>query len=146
MIDGTDVEAVGVACWLAIFIAFCVLRRAPVFGAAALALIAAFLYVAATASPRGRVASVAVTLGLVAWSLGLAFVRAMISRSVSLELLVACATGATAHFEESIASRLDEAVNFRLATFDGRRFELAPLGRVVSLAARAAYRATRISE
>jgi hypothetical protein len=133
---------IAVACWVAILIAFCVLRRVALFAMAALVVLAAFVYISATASEPDSSATLAASLGLAAWSLGLSLVRAMLARSVSLKLLIASATGTAADFDESIASRLDDAVRYRLASSDGRRFELAPLGRLVSLAARAAYRAT----
>jgi hypothetical protein len=56
---------------------------------------------------------------------------------------MASTTGASADFDQSIASRLDDAVRYRLAASSQLRYELAPLGRVVSLITRAAYRATR---
>lgn len=137
-------ELIGFACWFAIFVAFCIFRHIAPFAAAALTLIVAFLYV--SASSAAPVTTGAVLVGLVAWSLGLSLFRAMLTRSVSLELLIGCTTGAPADFDQSIASRLDDAVRYRLAASSQRGYELAPLGRVVSLITSAAYRAFRTAQ
>src|SRR4029079_2242534 len=109
------------------------------FSAAAIVAIGAFFYVAgSTATP----ATVAASIGLVAWWLGLSLVRAMLARSVSLHMLRAASGGPSADFDQSIASRLDEARKYRLVTANGN-YQLAPLGRVVSRVARLGYAATR---
>ena len=143
-IEAARPELIAVACWLAIFVAFCVFRHIALFAAAAVTLIVAFVYV--SASSAAPVTTGAVLVGLVAWSLGLSLVRAMLTRSVSLELLIACTTGAPADFDQSIASRLDDAVRYRLVASNQRGYELAPFGRVVSLIASAAYRAFRTAQ
>lgn len=139
------IEPFGLGCWIVIFVSFYMLRRAAWFSAASIAVIGAFVSICATGEARWFVNCVATTIGLTADWLGLLLIRAMLTRSISLNMLIGYAGGGKADFNESLASRLEDAAKYRLATCDGQRYVLGTFGRIVSVCVRVAYRVTGCS-
>jgi hypothetical protein len=138
----TGPAALGLVSWLAVAASFYAFKRAFWFSAASVVVI--FAFVVASAGRQGMEAPdrAAIAVGLTAWWLGLLLVRTMITRSISLTLLIAFANHANGDIQESVARRLDEAAKYGLAVFDGRQYTLARLGRIVTACARVAYLAT----
>jgi hypothetical protein len=142
----SGVETIGLACWVAISIAFGVCRWNALFSTASIAAIGGFVFYCATTDGSDLVSCAVTTVGLTAYWIGLLFVRSMISRSISLDMLLARAAGDTADFDALVAARLDETVKYKLASFDGRRFQLTAFGRVMAVCLGVAYRATGLAE
>jgi len=139
----TGLAALGSASWLAIVASFYACKRVVWFSAASAVVIFAFVVASAGRQGIDLPDRMAIAVGLTAWWLGLLLVRAMIARSVSLTMLIAFANHSSGDIQESVARRLDEAAKYGLAVFDGRRYTLARLGRIVTVCARVAYWATR---
>jgi hypothetical protein len=135
----------GIACWAVISIAFAVCRRNAAFAVVSVAAIGAFAYLDASAADAA-VTGFVVALGLTTYVVGLLFVRSMIHRSISLDMLLARATGDRADFDALVAARVGETVTYRLATFDGREYRLTAFGRLIALGLGLAYRATGLTE
>src|SRR5262245_16220701 len=129
----SGIEAIGLASWLAISAAFGVCRRNAIFSAASVAAIGAFVSLCAATGAAGRISCAVTTIGLTTYWIGLWFVRSMISRSISLDMLLARAAGDAADFDALVEARVDETVTYKLATFDGHRYQLTTFGRVVAV-------------
>ena len=89
--------------------------------------------------------TVAIVVGLALYWVGLLILRAMLTRSVSLHLLIAHAQGPNeAAFEDRIADRVAEAVRYRLVRADGERLTLSSIGRGLARVLAVLYRMARL--
>ena len=126
-------EAYGVGAVALIVFAFYTCRRAPAFMLASAAIVGAFAAATYQSLQAGRTAEWGVMCaGLVASVAGLTSVRAMLTRSVSLHLLMQLDGGRVAPFEEEIGARVrDMRAAGLIRTIAGRN-TLTTAGRMVS--------------
>ena len=129
----TTLDLAAAGGWFLMSIAFLVARsRLALFNAVCAAVV---LGVIITVLPlpdgqRPLAETVAIGVGLPLYWLGLLILRAMLTRSVSLHVLIARARGEDAvGFDRRIADRVHEAVRYHLVRADGDRLTLSPVGR-----------------
>jgi len=118
------IGCVAMAACLAIF------RRSGVVTIAFLVALAAAVTAAAGESTAAA-SSVLAIAGLSAFWVGLLIVRLVLTRSVSLAMLVAIMRGGAVNVDELMAGRLDEALTYRLASSRNDRLELSAAGRLL---------------
>ena len=128
----TAFDLIGAACWLLMWVAFVMARsRVALFNVTCtgLALVMVVSAVLVPGTARGPADTIATAAGLVFSWIGLLILRAMLTRSVSLHLLIAQAHPShDAAFDDRIGDRVREAVRWRLVRSEGDRLALAPLG------------------
>ena len=134
--------------WLMMSIAFVVARsRTARFNAACAALwLAVMVTLVALPDRQSRPAeTAAIGVGLSLYWFGLLILRTMLTRSVSLHLLIALARGShEVAFDDRIADRVNEAVRYRLVRTDGGRLTLSPAGVGLAKLLRVLYRMARL--
>jgi len=128
-----------------IAMAFMVIRRVPAFLTVGAAIVGGFAAATYPSLPAGRLPEwVVTTTGLAGWIGGLSIVRAMLSRSVSLQLLARIDGRGTASFGDHIGDRLHDLRAFHLSrSVDGEN-ELTPFGQLVAGIVAVSYWVLRI--
>ncbi len=125
-------------------LSFCVVPRVRVFLGCVAAILAGF--VAATSTRAGHGADwYLMTAGLLATAAGLAIVRLMLIRSVSLHLLGRIDGAAAFPFDDEIGARLLEMRALGLVRATDRGNALTPFGRVVAGVAAPLCRAVKVA-
>ena len=134
-------EVAGVVCWCVMGTTCLGLRRRRhAFNVICLLLLAGTAAVTGYASDvRSRDALVMLT-GLALFWMGLAMVRAMARRSVSVSMLIAYSGDGDVRFRERIASRVDDALKCRLIASGEGGYVLSRAGRVLGWWLDLAYR------
>lgn len=129
----TEMAWYGLGTVALIAMAFTAIRRVPAFLTVGAAIVGAFAAVTYPSLPAGRLPEwVVTTAGLVGWIAGLSIVRAMLSRSVSLQLLARIDGSETASFGNHIGDRLHDLRAFHLARRVDGENKLTPFGEFVA--------------
>lgn len=137
----TGADLAGVVCWCAMGAACVGLgrHRHAFNGICALLLIVMAVVTWSAPGVRPREAF-ALLAGLALFWFGLAMVRAMATRSVSLSMLISYSGGGDARFRDRIASRVDDALTCRLIAAGDGGYVLSGAGRVLGWWLDLAYR------
>jgi hypothetical protein len=139
----TTLDLAGALCWGLMSLAFVTARsRVALFNVVCGALLLGVLGVVVFGPETPRSAdAMAVVSGLGLYWAGLLILRAMLTRSVSLQLLIASADARQeAAFDQGIAGRLDEAVKYGLVRAETGRLALSPSGTALARALDGLYR------
>jgi hypothetical protein len=142
-------ELAGILSWCLMSLAFIGTRaRVRRFNLLCVPLLALVATVCVYSAPAVRGAdAIAMITGLVLYWIGLLFLRAMLSRSVSLHMLVCYRQGEDQPtIDERIASRLDDARRYHLVVEDGDRYALSRVGVAVDFVLAGLYQVVGVRE
>jgi hypothetical protein len=128
-----------------LIVTFCAVRRIATLLFWGVVIIAVFVGLTGPSLPAGDASEWFVTsVGLGAWLIGLAVVRAMLTRSVSLRMMARLDAHAARTYDRDLRSRLDELRRLHLVRrADGVNTLTVP-GRTIGAIVAASYRAVRI--
>lgn len=146
MIANTSVA--GAACFILMTLAFVLLRLRNNIFVSALNMVCALLvsvYAWLTFPQRGSGDWIVMSAGLLLYWVGLFFVRVMLLRSVSLNLLVHLSRGQTANtIGEDIAGRLHDMQTYEMVLQTGEHYSLKPFGQFWGFWVMLLYRILRL--
>jgi hypothetical protein len=144
----TALNVFGGLCWCLMTLAFLVTRsHVRVFCLICGLLLGSMGWMAVSSAGAGhRADATALMTGLVLYFAGLLIVRAMLIRSVSLQLLISHGLEQQdAAFDERVASRIEEAVRYGLVRPQDGRYALSGPGRVLAAVLAGLYRLANLS-
>jgi hypothetical protein len=139
----TTLDAAAVLCWCLMSLGFVGTRsRVRAFNVICLMLLTLVLVVALSSAGTVRSADALVLLtGLALYWIGLLIVRVMLSRSVSLHLLLACSSGHDRPtMDDRLAGRLDDARKYHLVHQRADVYTVSRFGLVLDVVLGGLYR------
>ena len=144
-----EIEIVGIICLLLISVFFYAVRKKLVLYHIACAFVVGFFvfyglrYVDATPFERFLL----ITFGLAFYWFGLAIIRIMLTRSVSLNMLASFQKGSSAATaEEDVAGRLNDAQHYYLVSTSNKTYHLTLFGWIFASLTAIAYHIFRIEK
>ena len=141
------IDDIGALCWCLMSVVFVAAGARFALLNAGCAFLVALVFTVCAFDARGLrdANAVALVVGLILYWVGLLFLRAMLDRSVSLHLLICCASNEEdPSIDERIAGRLDEAMRYRLVSPHAGMFTLTRSGAALSRMVASLYLMLRI--
>src|SRR6185295_4490493 len=128
-----------------LIVTFCVVRRIATLLVCGVVILAVFVGLTGPSLPAGDAPEWFVTsVGLGAWLIGLAVVRVMLTRSVSLRMMARLDAHAACTYDRDLRSRLDELRRLHFVRSADGVNTLTARGRTIGAIVAASYRAVRI--
>jgi xanthine/uracil permease len=144
-----DIEIVGLVCLLLISVFFYIVRRKLILYHVACAIVvgAFILYAMQYFDPTPVDQFLLITFGLAFYWFGLAIIRIMLTRSVSLNMLASFQKGSgAATAEEDVAGRLNDAQHYYLVRTSDKTYHLTWFGWIFASLTAIAYHIFRIEK
>jgi hypothetical protein len=144
-----DIEILGIICVLFISVFFYFVRKKLILYHVACALVVAIFifYALQYVDPPPLEQFLLLTFGLVFYWFGLAIIRIMLSRSVSLNMLASFKSGLSGvTAEEDVAGRLKDAQHYQLVSHPDKTYKLTWFGWIFASLTAIAYHIFRIEK
>jgi hypothetical protein len=144
----TQIEIVGIICLLLISVMFYAIRKKLILYHIACALVVgAFVFYALRYADTTIDQFVLLAIGLAFYWFGLAIIRIMLTRSVSLNMLASFQKGlSAATAEEDVAGRLKDAQHYYLVSTSDKTYQLTWFGWIFASLTAIAYHIFRIEK
>jgi hypothetical protein len=144
----TEIEIAGIICLVLISVLFYSIRKKLILYHIACALIVGSFVFYALRYPDRRIDQfVLLTFGLAFYWFGLAIIRIMLTRSVSLNMLASFQKGSTAATaDEDVARRLNDAQHYYLVRSSDKTYHLTWFGWIFASLTAIAYHIFRIEK
>jgi hypothetical protein len=140
-------EIIGISCFFVISVLFYIVRKKLIlYHASCASIVAAFIFYGTTINPPLST-FLLLTFGLAFYWFGLAIIRIMLTRSVSLNMLASFQKGsAGATAEEDVAGRLKDAQHYYLVRTADKTYHLTWFGWIFASLTAIAYYIFRIEK